>query len=321
MEPDATSGSTAVIETDPSAQPSAQPEAGGSGQDWHEAGPSEESKAFRALIASGGRSGVTTVTSKPSTADPDGGSTPEGDVKPSAPDRGADGKFVPRRGVQKALAEADAKVAAAPDPDQLREQIRAEVRAEQQTAADNAKLDELAQSKAADVARYRQLLEVPDAEMSGDDYQFREDFKERLRLIPEVESTHRELARQTIEAERKALSTKEVNFLNGIYDQVATLASKAGIDPEKWKAKGVDFAVMAEDYATARVSAREAEVRAELGAEIRRLQDANQQFRLTGSRGLGAARTGLNGGVSGTGAPDLNANDIFRSIVRGEPVA
>lgn len=229
-------------------------------------------------------------TLKPPETDASGESAPQGDVKPEEPVRGADGRFVPRRGVPEA-----AKVA-------LREEVRAELLAEQQQATEHAKLDEMSKTREADVARYRTLIETPDARLSADDYAWREDFKEKLELIPEVVSYHQELTRQEIATRTAELSQKQTDFWGDVKGQMGRLSTLPGVDGAAYEKLGNFEQMGGHLWEAGRASGR-----AELADENRRLADENRQLRQTGPRGLAAARSGLPGGRSSVPAPtDMN---------------
>ncbi len=312
MEADTQPGAPSADTSD--GQPSSQGDLGVSGSSGAER--SEASRAFNDLIR-GHRSGTQTVTSEAGAATADtGGSAPTlGDERPGSPDRGADGRFIPRRGLPKAIEERDSKIAelerqvAERDPEKLRQQWAAETT----QRAEESELQKLSQARAADVEKYRRLRDERDEDLSADDYAWREDFKAKLRSAPEAEAAHREYARQEIESARGELSARQEAFWDDVRGQMAPLASRPNVDAEAFRKLG-RFDQMGDAlYEAGRVSGR-----GELAEENRRLREENQQLRLHGPRGISAARAPLNGGAPSADAP-MSPNEWFRRQLRGEP--
>ena len=250
-------------------------------------------------------------TLKPSEVEPDGGSAPEGDVKPSEqgqPVRDQLGRFIPRRGVAEAVRTAEERAAdlerqlAERDPDKIREQAIADYKAEQLQASENAKLDEIAQTQAATVKRYRELCDTPDLDISPEDYQWREDYKERLKAYPEVQQFHEAAAQLQIEAERTA-------FLGDLRSQITETASLPGVNAELFKKPGTTWLDMGKHLYEAgqSVSAR----------RIAELEAENRQLKLSGPRGLGAVRAPMGAGRSSPGSAPLDENTYMNNLFRG----
>lgn len=278
------------------AQPSAQPEAGDSGDQ-----PTVEEQ--NASINDALRSAAG-FTSKPSDTAPDGQSTASADETLNGPERGANGQFIPRRGhavvaAQQRADEAERKLAET-DPETLRAQVRAEIEAEQQHKADEAAQSALAESEQADVERYERLLATPDHELTGEDYQWREERKALLRQFPTVEKHHR----AAVDREVAALNKQQTAFWADVRGQLAVTAGKPGVDADAIKSMGRWSDIGDHLYEAGRATGR-----SELADENRRLADENRQLRIQGPRGLAAARTPLEGGRSSAGPPPQDMNE------------
>jgi len=296
---DTASAGAAVVAPEPTGE-------SGSQQPDREAEAAYVNDVFRSAVAA--RS-----TLKPFDApEPDGESAPPpGDVKPSDTDtqpvRDQLGRFIPRRGVPEAVraAEQEAEAVKAKlaelDPAKIREQAIEDYKAEQERARESAKLDEIAQTQAETVRRYRTLLEVPDHEISPEDYQWREDYKERLRQYPEVEQFHQTAAQLQIQEERAA-------FLGHQRQQLQSVAALPGVDPEKVRSTA-DYGEIGRHLYEAGKSVSAARI-AELENEVR-------QLRLNGPNGLGAQRSPIGAGRSAAGAGEINVNERFRQALFG----
>lgn len=279
-----TEGSVAVAETtDDAAQPAAQPSAGESGRQ----GPDRATvSAGMNAFMRGAFGQEPAATSKPAETASPGEPTAQADVEAGSepPPRGPDGKFLPRRGVPEVAKQRDA----------LREEVRAELLAEQARSAETAKLDELAQTRAADVQRYRKLQEMPDVDLSGDDYTWREDFKAKLALLPEVGALHQTMAEQRFAEQQQAFHADQ-------RQQITQAASEFGADPEAWKQQGTTWVSMTRDCVEA--------VAAPLRSRITQLERDLHNAR---TNGLGAVRVPVAAGRSGSGVPQKTMNDWLR---------
>lgn len=280
----------------PGAQPVAQTESGDSGDQPTLA---EQNASINDALRA-----ATGFTSKPDDTAPDGGSAPSGDVKPSGPDRGANGQFVPRRGhavveANQRAEEAERKLAET-DPETVRAQVRAEIEAEQQRKADEAAQSALAESEQADVERYERLRDLPSSEMSVEDWNWVEERKDLLLKFPAVEKHHR----AAVDRKVAALNKQQTAFWADVRGQLAETATRPGVDAaviqtsDRWGDIGDHL------YEAGRATGR-----SELADENRRLADENRQLRLQGPRGLAAARTPLEGGRSSAGAPPMDMNE------------
>lgn len=282
-----------------SAQPAAASPSGEPGADQQ---PSNDvvNDAFRA------RAGQ--PTSKPLDAAPVGESTAQADVKPTEPaPRGADGKFLPRRGAPEAVRTAEERVAdlerqlAERDPVKLRDQVRAEILAESEAA-------QASDQERADIERYQRLLSTPDAELSGEDYQWREDRKELLAKYPHVEKHYQSFAQTQIDDGWKRIKSD-------IGQKMAVHASKPGVDADAFS-KLDDWGEIGEHLYHAGARAMEGDLRPQLEAANARIQELEQQYRYSGTGGLGSARGAVPAGRSPS-VPPPTVNDLFRRAASG----
>lgn len=286
-------GAAAVLEpAEQAAQPAAEPEAG-------DPGGRAPDRAALAQAMNGfmrGAIGGIDPTSKPDPDEATGEPAPDsGDVEAGgSPERGADGRFISRRGVPEAVKSAEERAAAA-------EQRLAELegqRAAQEKAAESSRLDELAKTQAEAVARYRRLIEVPDDDLYRDDpegYAWREAYKAKLASFPEVAEFHRVDAEQRIEAAAEEATNQQRG-------EIFAAAREFGVDPEGWKRPGTTWLSMTRDS----VEAVAAPLRERIATLERQLHGAR-----VGS--LGAARTPAEPGRSSAGAPVKTMNDWLRT--------
>ena len=304
----------AVLDPPSDAAPSGQSEAGVSGGERASRGAEAAQSARMNAFFRGGLD-----PSSEAGQDKDGASAPQGDVKPAERQRAPDGRFVaaeqqqPGRRAQAAMSAAERiadleRQLAERDPEAIRRQLAVE----QEQAAESAKLDEMAKTRQADVARYRRLVDTPDAQMSSEDYAWREDFKEKIAAIPEVTALHQTLAEQRIaeaQAEIEARHRKAWDdFTGGFRAEMTAVARREGIDPETWTRPGTTWDRMTRDVA----DAREAKVRADLEPKLRLLEQENRQLRLTGPGGLGSYPAPPEPGRSSGGAVGFDMNRWMR---------
>lgn len=302
------------------AQPSAAPEAGGSGD---QASPS--SKAHINAAMNGfmrGALGVPDPTSKPADDAASGGSAPDGsgDVEAGQAaqqsQRGADGRFVPRRGVPEALRQAEQKLAEV-DPVKLREQIRAEIEAEQTQKATQQATAAMSEQAQREAEWFEFANRLPDtdprlSELMPNDpegrtvYQWREDRKELIAKYPEADAALR------ADADRRALMADEQRKA-AMRDQIEGLARREGVDSKRWRdlGQGLTWEVMASDL----LDAREARVRAELKPKLDRLAELERDMQQYRPQALGATREPLGAGRSSSAAP-INQNEAMDRWLR-----
>jgi hypothetical protein len=184
------------------------------------------------------------------------------------------------------------------DPDRLREQIQTE-------QATRAATDTEEAEARADASRYLQLRDVPDRDLSDEDYRWREDRKALLNSVPKVQRAYqaqldqeRATAQQAVEAERNGIR-------NYVAKQVQTRAAKYGIDPSKWgPGSGADFGSMADDIAEA--------IATPLRERVAELERELYAARVNGPNGLGSVRVPAMNGRSGGGTRTKTMDDFLR---------
>ena len=286
---------TAVADAEPSAQPFSEE----SGRQEQQADPARVSGAMNAFMR--GQMGAPVATSKPEDGAPSGESTPSGDVEAGrGPERGPDGKFLPRRGGPERIAELERELAAR-DPVKLREQWENErtVREATDTEAEQAR---------ADAERYQRLRDLEAAQMSDEDWNFAETYRKDLNAAPVAVRKANALAEQTIKAERQALSAERNGILNTIAAEVRTGAAEFGVDPKAWGPdSGATWLSMTRDAVAVQktvIAARDARI-AELEREL-------HSSRTVGPNGFGTVRVPALSGSSGGGTRSNSMNDWLR---------
>ncbi len=250
---------------------------------------------------------------KPAAGDDPARATPSEQPEAAAPDEASSR----RRNVG---AEKDAEIARLTaerdqilaDRDAAIEAARVEARAPAQPATSStvdAEQAALAASAEADASRYRTLLQTPDADLSVDDYQWREDRKALLRRYPEAERHFRVAAEQQIAEIRQTAATgaetAKRTVLNGVAAAFHTLSDLPGVDGAAFRTlpdtEALGRALHAAGYETGK---------AEIGAENARLRKENDELR---SAALGAARAPVSAGRSAAAATDATAFNPRRS--------
>lgn len=258
-------------------------------------------------------------TREPSESTPAEESAPEavsGDVKPAGQGEQAqqqNGRGVPRRGVPKVVSSLEEEVAtlkaqlAERDPEKLREQWRQEQQAAQTTSADQAHLEEMARTRQQEVERYRKLQDIPDSQLSHEDYTWREGMKERLAQFPDVRAFYETDAGQRItQAEQAHVST--------LRSSLSRHAKYDGVDGDAFK-KLTDWGSIGDHLYAAGKQAVQPEVD-KRDARIKELEGEVRQLRVSGGRGLGAAREPVAGGRSAASVP-RGANAVMNDFMRG----
>jgi hypothetical protein len=282
------------------------------------------------------------AASKPSESDaaPGEGEKPTAETSPTGPSRRGEG----REANLARIAELEAEVT------QLRADTPADPEADRQAAIEAAVAqarqtweDEQAR-KAADKAsgaereailareqRYRALRDKPLSTLNAEDYQFVEEERERRERYPDVQR-HFETV---LEAERagmfdaasQQLQRDRDAFWADVRADLATVTTLPGVEVDAVKAAKTFHDRDALVHA-AGAAWKEAEIRAELQpkldaltAKLEKAEAENRDLKLTGPRGLGAARAPLNGGRSSSGEapaifdPSRPARDNLRAAV------
>jgi hypothetical protein len=144
------------------------------------------------------------------------------------------------------IAALKAKVSEYEAPD-YRDRVRQEVLAEQARAATS---DQEIATARADAERFARLNATPDAELSGEDYQWREERKELIRRYPEAETAIRAEAERFIQEQLAAAKRTVDQGWSGIQtDIVAQIQASEklpNVDKSAFQAPGVTWQQMAE---------------------------------------------------------------------------
>ena len=330
----------------------AQPAAGGSGGPadvFAEPAPSERSRSISDTIRAAA-SGVPRPAPalKPEATAPDGGSAPQGDVKPSAgeqqqqgasPDapraRDERGRFLQRaaageshqppsapaaqadeaqqqqygrRGAAERITELERQLAER-DPEKIRQQVLAELSQQQAQEA-------VEQKAVKDAERFQKLLSTPDHLLSAEDYQWREEQKELIEKFPDVRDFVYAQADQQIKAATVDLDQKQQAFWSDLKGQMGRLASLKGVDAQAYARLG-RFDQMGRHLYDAGARSRDDEV-ADLQRQLREKDaELERHAPLNGARGFGSGRAPVAAGRSGSGLPSTDMNETFRRAVMG----
>ncbi len=240
---------------------------------------------------------------------------PRGDVKADVSGRGRRARAA-EENLQR-IADLERQLAER-DPGKVREQVLADLEAEKARQAEEAASSEVFASEQADAERYARLRDLPDRDLSDEDYRWREERKALLASFPKARAALSAQAEQQVKAEQSA-------FWQTVRSQLTGLAHKPGLDAAAFKA-APDFAVMGEQLYEAGAEAERSRLQPKLDQaleKVRRLEAASGQFALAGRGGLAAARaprvTGGRSGPAGTGLPDYRtstASDLFGAAIR-----
>lgn len=172
------------------------------------------------------------------------------------------------------------------------ERVRQQLAVEQQQQAG-------ASQAAEDAARYEQLINTPDHLLTGEDYQWREEYKDNLSRFPKV----REHYEQRTRSERD-------QFLSTMRAQIASAGTLPGVDAETFKTPGTTWADMARHIHAAGVETGKSESADRVAALEAELADIKRQALAASSGGL-VETGGRSGGRSG-----LNGDDWFRQAAQ-----
>lgn len=319
METDPTTAVSVAPEEQPQSapdaqQPAAQPEGG-------ESGP-QASAPSRQQISAGmtgwlrGAMGGPDATSKPTDGETAGESAPDpsGVVEAggATPERGPDGRYLPRRAVPEVVRQAEERATAA---ERRAADAEARLSAQQQQVTQ--------QATAAMAEQYRQEAELFDAatrmpdtdprltELVPNDpqgrslYQWREDRKELIARYPEAEAALRADADQrasALDEERKSLMRQ----------QIEGVAHREGVDASRWKGRAdLTWDAIANDL----LAAREARVRAEVQPQLDELAALRLEVQQLRPQALGAQRAPVAAGRSSSGVP-ASVNDAMNGWLR-----
>jgi hypothetical protein len=178
------------------------------------------------------------------------------------------------------------------DLQKARDEARALFEADQRRQTTEAEQRAIAAQEAADVERYQRLLATPDDDLFRDDpegYTWREERKALLKKFPQVEAHHRAQASRFVDAKLAELNQQQNAFWIDVRSQMASAATRNGIDPKDWEQSGVTWDTIAlaiEQAADARATER---VTADLTGKVqaaeaevlkvkKELQDAHDQL-------------------------------------------
>lgn len=145
----------------------------------------------------------------------------------------------------------------------------------------------------AEAERYDRLCRTPDAELSGEDYQWREDRKALLAAYPEAQQHLQAEADRRIAARQAELEATYSGIDRSLREQIAASAIESGVDPKSWEKPGTTWLTMSRDIAKAERAAGKAEAETAAAArveaaetEAERLRKENEDLR----RGRGDGR-------------------------------
>ncbi len=292
--PDATAAGAAPP-TEPAGSPDTQPDAGPSFAD-----------ALRAQEQGDGDPDVKAGDAAPQSADEP--APAPGDVKSGRRSAAAQENLTRIAELERQLAERD--------PAQVRERVLAELEAEKAKADEDAAVKATADADAEAAARYERLRDLPDRDLSDEDYRWREEHKAKLAAFPE----HRRAV--LAEAERVVTQREEAGW-NRLKAQYAAWTDLPGVDKALIERSTDLYLTGKHLYETGEARAR-ADLQPKLDAaleEVRRLKAEAGQFRLNGRGGLAAARAPISGGGrSGPSAPAIpegaTTTDLFAAAIR-----
>lgn len=216
------------------------------------------------------------------------------------------------------------------DPEKLRADLRAELEAEQARRTEAEAAQAAATADAEEAAWYRSVRDVPDRNLSDEDYRRREEYKAKLDAYPEVVRKATSLARAEADAAKQAHEAEASAFWDGVYSRFGLLQTLEGVTRETLAEK--DLYLVGQHLYETGATVREQKVRAELQPkldkaldEVRRLKAEAAQFKVSGNGGLAAARAPLVGGgrsgASSPAAPDwktAKGGDFFEAALRRE---
>jgi hypothetical protein len=200
------------------------------------------------------------------------------------------------------------------------EKIRADLAAEQQRQQEQAAQSHLADTEQADAERYARLRDVPDRDLSDDDYRWREDRKALLSAFPKARTALEAQTRQELAAYQAQLQQSYEGAWAQITREMGQAESKPGVERGAI-VKGTSFSAIADHLYEAGRKSLQPELDRAL-EQVRRLQGEGRQFRLSGRNGLAAARAPINGGRSAAhanGRPDMRtatSSQLFEAALR-----
>lgn len=262
--------------------------------------------------------------SKPPTAPTSDAEKPDAAPPPGTDDKKPSRREQARTANEARIAELEAAVEAEKQAredaiKQARDEARAEAERERAEAAEREQQESLSRKHLEDVERFQRLMRLPDADLSDDDYRWREEQKQLLAKYPEAERFHMALAQESVKTEREALEKDRIAFWDGVRDQLGAAAKLPHVDPKALLANAETpldtWDKMAGYYHAAGAAWKDAEYAPKLSAaeeKIAHLEDEIKDLKVVGPRGLGSGRAPVTGGRSAASERDTSSFDPDR---------
>lgn len=197
------------------------------------------------------------------------------------------------------------------------EKIRADLETQRQRAAEDEAVRAASDAAAQKAAWYARVRDVPDRNLSDEEYREREAYKAEL----DAYTTTFPKAQQAFSAQaQQAIEGGWANIQAHIKAEMGRSFSKPGVDRDA-ASKETTYERIADHLYEGGRASRQPEVDA-LAEKVRRLEAEGRQFRLSGANGLGAARAPINGGRSAAhanGRPDFrtaSSSALFEAAIR-----
>jgi hypothetical protein len=200
------------------------------------------------------------------------------------------------------------------------ERIRADIEAQRQREAASEAERQLAETDRQEAEEYARLRDLEDRQMTDQEYNWREGYKAKLKLVPEATRTARAHAQQEMLAYQADLAQRYEGAWNHLKSEMAQAASKPGVERDAI-VKGGSFREIADHLYEAGRKSLQPDLDRAL-EKVRKLEAEGRQFRLSGANGLGAARAPINGGRSAAhtnGRPDFrtaSSSALFDAAIR-----
>lgn len=232
---------------------------------------------------------------------PNGQFAPKPDAAPVESQADPQGQPIPRRGAAaeiERLRQENEALKAQNDPATLRAQVLADIEAENARKAAEAYDEDYLGNE----DRYRKLVATPDYELSAEDYQWREERKERRAKHSHVERHYQSAAERQLQVGMEDLSQKQNEFWKDVKGQMGRLASRKGVDQATYSKLG-NFEQMGSHLYDAGARSRDDEV-AGLEEDLREARaELERHASFNGSRGPGSGRSPVPAGRSSNGQP------------------
>lgn len=294
-----------------------------------------------------------TATAQPPADPPVGESAPEADT-PATPDAADDAskpkdsrRDAGREGNLARIAELEASLKAAEDAkvaheaaiaaaaEQARADERARIEREAQAAQAASASSVADEQRRADLARFDRLQQVPDTEISVEDYNWREEQKQKLAMFPDVRAHYQTWAEEKAEQARQEALAGQQAYQDEQQRQILLSAKLPGVKIEDlrrdaptplrtWDAMAEYFHRTGGEVVAAAKDAEYQPKIDELTEKLSQAEDRIRDLELVGPRGLGARRAPLPAGRSASTAggppvfdPSRNARDNLGAALMG----